>query len=83
MTATFTFIPAEDDTVDSEYQFDADPRWTIQDCRSYGAGFVVVEHSAPSEPGFWIKHHGTHWRLASAKAEVIRRASGANGARHA
>lgn len=79
----FTFVPAEDETVDSEYVLNQNPLWTIQDARAYGGGWVVVEHGAPSDSGFWIKHHGTHRTLKSAKAEILRRALSANGAHHA
>lgn len=71
--ATFTYCPADDDSVDPEWVCDQAPRFTIQDARSYGGGLVVVEHSPDGEP-FWCRHHGSHRSLRAAKADLIRRA---------
>ena len=71
---TFTHEPADDESVDPQWTLDQNPRFTIQDARAYRGGLVVVEHSPESEPGFWVKHHGTHRTLDAAKAECIGRA---------
>lgn len=74
---TFTHEPAEDDSTDPQWVLDQHRRWTIQDARAYGGGLVVVEHSPEDEPGFWVRHHGTHHGagcLGRAMAECARRA---------
>ena len=73
---TFTLEPADDDTVDSQWILDQNPRFTIQDCRAYQGGLVVVEHAPEETPpeDLWVIHHGEHQILDAAKAECIQRA---------
>jgi len=71
---TFTFKPAENGTVDSEYVLDANSNITIQDCRSYGAGWAVNEHGYDvegDEYSLWMRDHGFFKTLKAAKAKAI------------
>lgn len=67
----FTFSDADyHDGVDPEWVFDADPRFTIQDCTSYGGAFVVNEHSPEDNEVFWMKNHGEFPTSEEAAAQV-------------
>jgi hypothetical protein len=63
------FIPAADESVDSEYAvLTRDGQTTniaIQDGRSYGGGYAVNEYGPDDD--FWVRTIGTARSLADAK----------------
>lgn len=72
--ASFEFIhvPAEDSTVDPCYDLLVDGKKTrvsIQDCRSYGAGYHVNLYGP--EDHFWAKSCGNFRSLRAAKERAV------------
>lgn len=66
--STFTYKPAEDESVDSEYVLDTNPNVTIQDARTYGGGWCVNEWLPDEEA---MLDHGSFRTLDAAKTAAL------------
>ena len=66
----FKHHPAADETVDPEWEFVGTP-FAIQDCRSYGGGFTVIEYGPSRENIEWVQTIKTCKTLACAKLAAI------------
>jgi hypothetical protein len=62
MNLTFRFVPASDESVDSQYDLLDEGCVTniyIQDCRGYGGGYVVSEcGNEGTEDSYWTRDIG-------------------------
>jgi hypothetical protein len=70
----FTFVPAEDESVDPEYRLIGDDGQetsiAIQDASAYGAGFAVNEYGP--DDNFSVRTIGAATSLPKAKALAVK-----------
>lgn len=72
---TFVHSPADDPSVDPEWNLFADGAQTlfsVQDGREWGGRYYVGSHGPTLENVEWAEHHGEFRRLAAAQAEARR-----------
>jgi hypothetical protein len=71
----FILIPAEDDSVDAEYDMKSptyqNTNFSIQDCRTYGGSWGVNENHYENGQLTAVTDHGSFKTLTAAKSKAI------------